>query len=363
MSELLEKHKLLEYADPRVSKPDHSMLIWNINIDKIVRGNMNEEINTCEYKKYDLNNIPSSFLATHLHKIEDLISSLEVQSANCSEIDQIYSDFVNLLKVEMTENLSYKVIKMSSGLLSNKRRRIKKPWWTDKLTQLWNNVCVAEKAMLGSKSDSRKRQCRIEFIDKRKTFDREAQRAKRTHWRKQMVEIDDMETTNHSEFWKKIGRIGVGTERRKLIPMSVQLPDGTIAHGREAVVSEWKRAYCSLLNPETVNSEYVMDQRLDTEIEMNNEITSFEVVNAVRSLKRNKAKWNEDLHKDTTRRNGPGGNKLRTYRTFKQDVYTELYLDKLIIPSHRRAYSQFRCGINDEPHTNRYLAMNSQNEG
>ncbi|CAG2193143.1 ACAD9 [Mytilus edulis] len=349
MSELLEKHKLLEYADPRVSKPDHSMLIWNINIDKIVRGNMNEEINTCEYKKYDLNNIPSSFLATHLHKIEDLISSLEVQSANCSEIDQIYSDFVNLLKVEMTENLSYKVIKMSSGLLSNKRRRIKKPWWTDKLTQLWNNVCVAEKAMLESKSDSRKRQCRIEFIDKRKTFDREAQRAKRTHWRKQMVEIDDMETTNHSEFWKKIGRIGVGTERRKLIPMSVQLPDGSIAHGREAVVTEWKRSYCSLLNPETVNSEYVMDQRLDTEIEMNNEITSFEVVNAVRSLKRNKAvgvdeipaeilkvptnlfndtdidkqqvnnaihvklmsdfkqKWNEDLHKDTTRRNGPGG--------------------------------------------------------
>ncbi|CAG2238320.1 unnamed protein product [Mytilus edulis] len=150
-----------------------------------------------------------------------------------------------------------------------------------------------------------------------------------------MVEIDDMETTNHSEFWKKIGRIGVGTERRKLIPMSVQLPDGTIAHGREAVVSEWKRAYCSLLNPETVNSEYVMDQRLDTEIEMNNEITSFEVVNAVRSLKPNlfndtdidkqqvnnaihvklmsdfKQKWNEDLHKDTTRRNGPGDVAMR----------------------------------------------------
>ncbi|CAC5422362.1 unnamed protein product [Mytilus coruscus] len=49
-------------------------------------------------------------------------------------------------------------------------------------------------------------------------------------------------------------------------------------------------------------------------------------------------KWNEDLHSDTTRRNGPGGNKIRTYRTFKHDVYTELYLNKLI-PSHRRAYS------------------------
>ena len=56
-----------------------------------------------------------------------------------------------------------------------------------------------------------------------------------------------------------------------------------------------------------------------------------------------KQKWNEDLHKDNTRRNGSGGNKLRTYRTFKQIVYIELYLDKHIIPPHRRAYSQFRC--------------------
>ncbi|CAC5397264.1 unnamed protein product [Mytilus coruscus] len=71
------------------------------------------------------------------------------------------------------------------------------------------------------------------------------------------------------------------------------------------------------------------------------------VINAIylKLMSNFKQKWNEDLHSDTTRRNGPGGNKLCTNRTFKQDVYTELYLNKLIIPSHRRAYSQFRCSV------------------
>ena len=58
-----------------------------------------------------------------------------------------------------------------------------------------------------------------------------------------MLEIDEMKTTNHSEFWKKIGNMGVGAERRKIIPMSVQLPDGTIAHGSEAVLNEWLRSF------------------------------------------------------------------------------------------------------------------------
>ena len=51
------------------------------------------------------------------------------------------------------------------------------------------------------------------------------------------------------------------------------------------------------------------------------------------------------MNSDNDRRNGTGGNKLRTYRTFKSDIYTETYLYKLMIPSHRRAYAQFRCGV------------------
>ncbi|CAG2206578.1 unnamed protein product [Mytilus edulis] len=55
--------------------------------------------------------------------------------------------------------------------------------------------------------------------------------------------------------------------------------------------------------------------------------------------------WSNNLNKTVSQRNGNGGNKLRTYRTFKTSLHTEEYMHKVIVPSHRRAYAQFRCGV------------------
>ncbi|CAG2255684.1 unnamed protein product [Mytilus edulis] len=188
----------------------------------------------------------------------------------------------------MLEKMDYKVIKVSLGL-NNKNVGWKKPWWSDHLTILWNDVCAIEKEMLKSKSDTRKRQCRQEFICKRKLFDRETQRSKRRYWRDQLNEIDNLESTNQTEFWKKIGRVGVGEERRKAIPMSVQLPDGSISHDRDAVLNEWKRSFCSLLNPEGSIDNLPTDTSTDNGATMNYDITHEEVKRAVISLKVNKA--------------------------------------------------------------------------
>ena len=38
-----------------------------------------------------------------------------------------------------------------------------------------------------------------------------------------------MDSENHQEFWKKIGKIGTGKERQKNIPMEVILPYGDIS--------------------------------------------------------------------------------------------------------------------------------------
>ena len=229
------------------------MLLWNVNVEKceLKRSIVNEDI-TSEFKKFNLKNIPNSFLLDHLRMIEDLIFSLELDAINQHDLDVVYNDFVVLLKTEMLEKLDYKVIKVSSSS-NNKKRRVKKPWWSNELSELWNNVCNAEKNMLNSKSDARKRQCRQEFTQKRKFFDREAQRAQRRYGRNQLNEINDTgydtESSNQTEFWKKIGRVGIGEERRKAIPMSVQLENGSVAHDKETVLKEWKRSFCALLNP------------------------------------------------------------------------------------------------------------------
>ena len=40
-----------------------------------------------------------------------------------------------------------------------------------------------------------------------------------------------------------------------------------------------------------------------------------------------------------------GGNKLRTYRTFKNEFVTEPYLGIIVHKKYRSAYAKFRCGV------------------
>ena len=57
-----------------------------------------------------------------------------------------------------------------------------------------------------------------------------------------------------------------------------------------------------------------------------------------------KDKWKDEINRERARR-GNGLNKLRTYRTFKQDFETEAYV-KLIMPlSWRSALAKFRAGV------------------
>ncbi|CAG2197791.1 unnamed protein product [Mytilus edulis] len=134
---------------------------------------------------------------------------------------------------------------------------------------------------------------------KRKNFDRKAQRAKRHYWRNKVLRIDELESGNQREFWKEIGRIGVGQERCKLIPMEVQLQNGEITNDKDSVLSKWKNAFYDLLNanddsntPETsIDSQRIHEPDIDCIglHELNDEISIDEVQRAVRSLKMNKA--------------------------------------------------------------------------
>ncbi|VDH96384.1 Hypothetical predicted protein [Mytilus galloprovincialis] len=298
MSELMQNYNLFDSVDQCVSKPDHSLLAWNMCLDKLTKSHDENKSKETEVKKFDFSNIPSSFLDNRLRDIEDLILQLDMNMVNQDGINKLYGNFVDILKNEMNDCLDYKTVKLQDGQ-SNKKRRTKKPWWSDQLTVLWNKVCEAEKDMLKCKITSRKREFRSVFIMKRKNFDREAQRAKRHYWRNKVLRIDELESGNQREFWKEIGRIGVGQERRKLIPMEVQLQNGEITNDKDSVLSEWKNAFYDLLNanddsntPETsIDSQRIHEPDIECRglHELNDEISIDEVQRAVRSLKMNKA--------------------------------------------------------------------------
>ncbi len=51
-----------------------------------------------------------------------------------------------LVKEEMSDTLESKTIRLHSGNFSNTGRRIWEHWWTDLLSDLWNNVCDTVRA-------------------------------------------------------------------------------------------------------------------------------------------------------------------------------------------------------------------------
>ncbi len=72
-----------------------------------------------------------------------------------------------------------------------------------------------------------------------KTLDRAVQRAKMVHWRKMQNDILALHGNNSKEFWKFIGRIGVGSERNSHVPCEVCLPDGSVSREYKVVLNHW----------------------------------------------------------------------------------------------------------------------------
>ena len=111
------------------------------------------------------------------------------------------------------------------------------------------------------------------------------------------AEIDELQSKNQTMFWKEIGKIGVGQERRKNIPLEILKPDGSVSSDVTEVLGKWESDFESLLNPinYTSNPELV---NINTHSTQNNEnmscylqdpIQMTEIESALKRMKSNKA--------------------------------------------------------------------------
>ena len=109
-------------------------------------------IDARKFTVYNRKNIPSTFLADpetffseNNYKIDDLQASQDIQS----NIDEVYSGFCDKMKQEMDALLNPRTIILNPSA-HNKRKRIKKPWWNEKLSKMWKDVCTEERKWLRS---------------------------------------------------------------------------------------------------------------------------------------------------------------------------------------------------------------------
>ncbi|MEW8546023.1 MAG: reverse transcriptase family protein [Candidatus Thiodiazotropha sp.] len=263
-------------------------------METVGRANVKSSKDSSSYLKF-VRTYPPDFLSSRIDELNTCIDRIESDISTQEGLDDIYKEVVSLIKDEMLDKVQHKEIKIFSGT-DNKPRRIKKPWWNDHLTELWNTMCAAEKRMLTCRTADRRR-CRSEYTQMRKNFNRECQKAKRLDLKSKQNELENLVTENNQQFWKEIGKIGIGKERRKVIPMEVISSDGSINGDKSVVLETWKDSFSRLLNPSSSTEQQNVDvqdafNRTDINVNhsyLNRSITLTEIKSALLRLKDNKA--------------------------------------------------------------------------
>ena len=219
--------------------PDHSLLLWEFNIDVDPEE---AEHNVSEYVKYDVSNIPDSFMCNSGEMLNSLSSD-----TNNKTVNEIYSEFIECLYTEMSANIPHKKIKVN---ISESSRKVKpgKPWWNDDLTLLWNDFVSSEKIWRKNKSRNKsflKKAMKL----KQNALDRAIQKAKRSFWRKKQDDLIELyNRPNSKDFWKYIGNLGIAQERKKQIPFEIVMSDGSISRDKQSVFEKWTTYYKDLLH-------------------------------------------------------------------------------------------------------------------
>ena len=280
--------------------PDHSFLTWKIKLKPMeVYTQHDSNDDTCtSFVRYNRTNIPEAFLndIETLEKINSKIVHLEQNQNEQCGIDQSYEDFIKIIKSQMSCHLNPKTITVNK---CRKKKRMKKPWWSEELTVLWEKMCKNERNWLKTKNSNDKNALKHTYVQSRKCFDKTVQKHKRQYWREMQNKLlESCESPNTSEFWKTIGHVGLGTERNKDIPMETINTDGTTSSRKSDVLNMWKNAFEQLFTCNDLSRENIKYSDVNVNGNDNNlncGITILEVRRTINSLNKNKSPGYDEI--------------------------------------------------------------------
>ena len=123
----------------------------------------------------------------------------------------------------------------------------RKPYWSDELQHLWDTMRIKENDFLKCRDNNQlRKRLRMDYTSARNSFDKALKQSERTYRKLQAIEIEDMSTTNPTEFWRKIQHLGPRRDRN--IPIEVLDEDGSISTAEDTVFERWKHDFYNLYN-------------------------------------------------------------------------------------------------------------------
>ena len=225
---------------------------WSLDIGQIQKSK--PEKDGIKITRYNLAAIDDTFLQSgkNADEIQVLINRITPNDAQL-DMDEIYDQFCSAIRREVCDKVPCRTFFIANGV-NNKRKRVKKAWWTFELTNLWNKVCAAEKQWL--KGQANKPVLKSKFISLQKQFDREVQKTKRRFWYKQQLDLEELSDKPPEDFWKTIGKIGIAQKREgSRMPKDVRDSNGNILTEPKSIETRWMTYFKDLLNPDTISKE------------------------------------------------------------------------------------------------------------
>ncbi|CAG2228238.1 unnamed protein product [Mytilus edulis] len=153
---------------------DHSLIKWNFDLSSFISVELlkKEELELSSFNKYDCKNIPTDFMNTDYIYLEinSFIEKFDMIKQEQSCVNDIFSSFCKTVEGEMNDKLTCKTVCIGGSSLTNKKHRIKKPWWNDDLNKLWVDMCKAEKTWNKFNNSSRASELKSVYVQKRENI-------------------------------------------------------------------------------------------------------------------------------------------------------------------------------------------------
>ncbi len=129
------------------------------------------------------------------------------------------------------------------------RKKLKnnKPYWNDKLYDLWCKMSQSEKFISKFRGPRHIREfLRREYIYKRNIFDKTLRKTEREYNRQVIDNMEEVCTSNPREFSKLLNKLG--TRKCTDIPVKVYTEEGQHTDNIESVLDNWHQDFKTLLN-------------------------------------------------------------------------------------------------------------------
>ena len=245
---MIEKHNLQQLVDVKSKPPDHALLTCMISILSHTALPEHENIVADHIpgtpEKFKVNHIPDNFLSSQvaINGLNAIENKLTLSKDTQLELDNIYSDFCNVIIDEMRRTL----VKVTPPETIKRRYKPKKPFWCEDLTRLFEKSVECERKMKKAKFRNIKRIYRLEYKNARTRFDREYRKLKRQYQAGRMEELELVCDTNPKMFWEKIKQMG--PKKKQTIPLEIYGDGKTIICNKEQVLEHWKAEFYKLYN-------------------------------------------------------------------------------------------------------------------